>query len=607
MLIATKLLFIFALLIVATFAEPKDKEKDGDKGKGKSKKPEKFVKAKALDQEVKNGNWPKATGKSLDYMLEADHRDFLNKWQRVSDVVSGKLGAKTKNHFAAVGLCTKELVCETITNASTAKLDKGVKAVNKPEAITDKDMKGFLEHLWQHKTVRLTHELQKGLLYAGEVHFGNVIARLTDFRKREMSAEHAAGLLFDAWKLIALEEKPTAVRAVLAQTDGKPVVLRAVCLFSKDSHHGQADHFCRGQDKDPNSKDEEEGGDDKKEKDGDKDSKKDKKKDEEKDGDKKEKKDKKKDKKKDVEKDGDKKEKKEKKKDEKKDEEKDHDTEQEDKHDESEPKVTKKKDKKEKESKKADGKTDASTTKVPEHDKDAKKDQEHSKDSDSAPTADHHDEHEEHDEPDEWTGADDDEEDDEDDDADASPVRRRVPASFAYEQAGVFEPREGYDFSQFGAMGQRPAAPRNPSSQNRQSPTAADIAAKRAKIQQARDAIAARNVPNKPPQYNAYGSTIYGGATGGASTPEYASAEAAAGGYTGGSSGSGFDSFDPAAGAGATIDTGADPSMEGGEAMLRKRAIAARKAHLKRMAAANVKRSASGMSQFILVVFSSLT
>ena len=245
--------------------------KGGDKdGKGDSKekdkadkKPAKMVKAKALKHEVKDGQWPPSQGASLDYMLDDANHEFLKKWQPFADKASQAIGPKSQNKFAAKDLCTAEFPCVTVTNASTAKMEKDVTGATKPEPIPMKKMDKFLKHLSTKKTIKLGHAIHKEMLYGGEVHHGGVVARLTAFKKQEADVKQAVGMLFDAWKMVAFSKKPQAVRAVLAKTDDKPIVLQSVCLFPKGSNKAQADNFCRGRDmkEDPDD-DAEEGGKD---------------------------------------------------------------------------------------------------------------------------------------------------------------------------------------------------------------------------------------------------------------------------------------------------------------------------------------------------------
>ena len=307
------LLLFLAILTLTVLAEAKDDKKKKDKDKDKTR-----VKAKPLEHGVKNLEWKDAEGKAHAYLQDVTHLEFLNRWQKLSNKVSDEIGAKSKNDFSSKGVCSKQFPCQTITNASTAKLDKDDKnEAKKLKPVDIKKMDKFLTKLSKKKKVNLKHHIQKDLVYAGEVHYAGVVARLTEVNKKEMSGEHAAGLIFDAYKLIILEKKAKGVRAVVAQTDGQQKVMRAVCLFPKGAHTAQADNFCRGNDLEEDDDDDDDDKDKDKEKSKDKDGDKD---DEDEDKEKKKKKKKKKGKK---DNDNDKEEDKDKDKDKKKDKDKD--------------------------------------------------------------------------------------------------------------------------------------------------------------------------------------------------------------------------------------------------------------------------------------------
>lgn len=301
---------IFSLLILSflTEAEAK-KDKDKDDGKKKKDKDDKRVKAKPMKLEVKNQQWPEIKGREKDFLMDVAHLEFMNKWQPFADKVSKEIGQKSKNDFPSKGLCSKEYKCETITNISTAKIDKDIKnPAKKLMPISMKSMDKFMTALTKdpkYKKLKLDHEIQKGLVWATEVHHAGIVVRFSEFKKQEMAGEHAAGLAFDAFKLIIMKGNPTAIRGVIAQTDGQPAVMRAFCAFPKGSNRAQADSFCKGNDAFEEDEDEED--DDKKDKDKDKDKDDDKDKDKKKDKDKDDDKDKKKDKDKDDDKDKNKK------------------------------------------------------------------------------------------------------------------------------------------------------------------------------------------------------------------------------------------------------------------------------------------------------------
>ena len=207
------------------------------------------MKAKPLEQDVKNLDWKPAQGRAHEYLQDVAHLEFLNKWQKVSTKVSEEIGQKSRNDFSSSGVCSVQYPCDTITNASTAKLKKDAKFPGKKlKPIDIKKMDAFLTKVSKTEKIKLNHPIQKGLVFAGEVHHASVVARLTEVKKKEISGEHAAGLIFDAYKLIILKRKPLGIRAVVAQTNGSPKVMRAVCLFPKGSDAAQADNFCRGND-----------------------------------------------------------------------------------------------------------------------------------------------------------------------------------------------------------------------------------------------------------------------------------------------------------------------------------------------------------------------
>ena len=230
--------------------DKKDKDKDKKDKKGdKDKKPEKKVKAKFLKQNVENGKWPPSDGPALEFIFEDVGLEFLKKWQPYADKASNAVGPKTQTKFVAKALCTSEYPCNTITNVLTAKMTQDVVGETKPAPITFRKMDKFLKHVSTRKTIKLGHAIHKDMLFGGEIHHGGIVARLTAYKKQEADPQQAVGMLFDAWKLMAFEEKPSAIRAVLPKADDKEDTLQSVCLFPKGSNKAQADNFCQGKDK----------------------------------------------------------------------------------------------------------------------------------------------------------------------------------------------------------------------------------------------------------------------------------------------------------------------------------------------------------------------
>ena len=265
------------LLVVVAVTDAKDGGGDKKDKKDKDKKPAKKVQAKFLKHKIANGEWPPSDGPALEFLFDDVGQSFLKKWQPYSNKASDAIGPKTQTKFAAKDLCTSEFPCNTITNVSTAKMEKDVVGTTKPTPISFHKMDRFLQHVSKQKTIRLGHTIHKDMLFGGEIHHGGIVARLTAFKKKEADPHQATGMIFDAWKLMAFAEKPSAIRAVLPKADDKDVVLQSVCLFPKGSNKAQADNFCQGKDKqakkgEEDGKDEKKKGD-KKDKDGEKDGK----------------------------------------------------------------------------------------------------------------------------------------------------------------------------------------------------------------------------------------------------------------------------------------------------------------------------------------------
>ena len=241
---------VFSLVFLAVLSEAKDKKKDKD---------DKKLKAKALELNVTGQNWPEPNDKQKDWLLDADHTKFLDKWQPLSDSEAKKLGPISKNNFSSEGICNKKYKCETITYGSIANIDKDVKnPAKKLKPIKMKQMDTFLEHLKKRKPIKLTHHIQKNSLLAAEIHHSGVVLRLTERNGKDISGEHAAALAFDAFKYMIMSSEPQAVRAMVAQPDNKPLLERSACIFPKGANRAQADNYCRGKDADPDEDDEKE-------------------------------------------------------------------------------------------------------------------------------------------------------------------------------------------------------------------------------------------------------------------------------------------------------------------------------------------------------------
>ncbi|KAL9111403.1 MAG: hypothetical protein Q9187_007924 [Circinaria calcarea] len=133
----------------------------------------------------------------------------------------------------------------TVTNASTAHITAETdKMVNH---IGEKQISGLLDQITKNKEITLEEIIHKDFLYGRESRFDGVVARVIA-PKEKMSSEELAGYLFDSWKLMATDKKPTAIRAVKAQTDGKPVELMSFCLYPDNSDKDEAKNFCLGRD-----------------------------------------------------------------------------------------------------------------------------------------------------------------------------------------------------------------------------------------------------------------------------------------------------------------------------------------------------------------------
>ena len=213
-----------------------------DPAKGKKEDAsKKFTEVQALKQDITGADpteWPKADGHQAER-----YKKMLDKYQKFSEEASEDIGAKSHNHFSSAGLCDQKHICVTITNASIAQLEPA--QGKKPKAVGKKQMAALLNHVSTQKTITLNKEIHKGFLHRGKQKVEGVVARFTA-PKKEIKPEVLAGYLFDAWKLMALEKEPTAIRAVRAQTDGQPIELMSFCLYPEGFKKKQVKNFCLG-------------------------------------------------------------------------------------------------------------------------------------------------------------------------------------------------------------------------------------------------------------------------------------------------------------------------------------------------------------------------
>ena len=133
----------------------------------------------------------------------------------------------------------------TVTNASIAHLDAA--DGKKVKQIGEKQIAGLLDHVTKQKHVKLEKNVHKGFLFGHEVKHDGAVAHVIA-PKEQINSKELAGSLFDLWKMMATDDKPTAVRAVKAQTDGKPVELMSFCIHPEHSQKDQAENFCVGRD-----------------------------------------------------------------------------------------------------------------------------------------------------------------------------------------------------------------------------------------------------------------------------------------------------------------------------------------------------------------------
>lgn len=202
----------------------------------------KFAKVEALKLDI-NGTasslWPKATGHAFQH-----HKEILHKYQKYSDDTSKKIGPKTHNHFSSNGLCSDKYRCLTVTNASIAHIPARTGRTVKP--VGEKDLSELLEKLVSGKShVHLTNKVHKTFLHGGKIKHKGVVIHIIAAKDR-IRSKALAGYLFDAWKLMALEKEPTAIRAVRAQADGKPIKLVSVCVYPRHTDKEMVKNFCLG-------------------------------------------------------------------------------------------------------------------------------------------------------------------------------------------------------------------------------------------------------------------------------------------------------------------------------------------------------------------------
>ncbi|MCJ1233467.1 hypothetical protein MMC14_001425 [Varicellaria rhodocarpa] len=225
-----------ALLIPSAFANPEAKH-------GKHNDVKKIAAVQVLPQDVTGtatSSWPQPTGHHYE-----SHKKTLDKYQKFADEASKAIGPKSHNHFSGVGLCNSKNPCMTVTNASIAHLDAA--DGKKVKQIGEKQIAGLLDHVTKQKHVKLEKNVHKGFLFGHEVKHDGVVAHVIA-PKEQINSKELAGSLFDLWKMMATDDKPTAVRAVKAQTDGKPVELMSFCIHPEHSQKDQAENFCVGRD-----------------------------------------------------------------------------------------------------------------------------------------------------------------------------------------------------------------------------------------------------------------------------------------------------------------------------------------------------------------------
>lgn len=112
--------------------------------------------------------------------------------------------------------------------------------------VGERDLSELLEKLVNGKShVHLTNKVHKTFLHGGKIKHKGVVVHIIAAKDR-IRSKALAGYLFDAWKLIALEKEPTAIRAVRAQADGKPIKLVSVCVYPRHTDKEMVKNFCLG-------------------------------------------------------------------------------------------------------------------------------------------------------------------------------------------------------------------------------------------------------------------------------------------------------------------------------------------------------------------------
>ena len=169
--------------------------------------------------------------------LDAGQKDFLAKYQPLSDAALAKVAPVTQSSFSAAGFRFDEFPCLSVTDAAVA-------LIGDQQEIERDQVAAILDRLTSEEEV--TFGTVDGRLFSGLriVEQGATLDVIG--LPGSMASKVVGGMVFDMFKLQSDDIDTNAIRATQAQTDGSTGPLLALCLYPEGADALQTYHFCVG-------------------------------------------------------------------------------------------------------------------------------------------------------------------------------------------------------------------------------------------------------------------------------------------------------------------------------------------------------------------------
>ena len=169
--------------------------------------------------------------------LEQGQRDFLSKYQALSEAAFQAVAPVRDNSFSAAGFCYSDFPCLSVNKAAVA-------TIGDKQEVEKEQVAAILDQLTSTDTVTFDHV--NGSPFSGLKITKNGAVLDVIAQPGTMESEALGGMAFDMFKLQSDDISTNSIRATQAKTDGQERPLLALCLYPEGADATQTYNFCIG-------------------------------------------------------------------------------------------------------------------------------------------------------------------------------------------------------------------------------------------------------------------------------------------------------------------------------------------------------------------------